>query len=66
MQVGPAPCMLGASAIGMRQYTAFAFRLRFIVASNNWMELVSALKSDAGQRWLHASSVYYRCEQRLC
>ena len=66
VRAGPAPRTLGASATGMHQYTVFAFMLRCIATSSNWMELVSALKSGADKRWLHANSVYYRCEQRLC
>ena len=45
----------------MYAYSVWPFRLRFIITSYNWMELVGKLKSDADKEWLRANSVYHYC-----
>ena len=60
-QAGPTMCTLGESTTGMYSYKVWAFRLRFIITSNKWMELVSKIDSDADREWLEKNSVYHRC-----
>ena len=60
-QAGVSLCKLGDSSTGMYSYSVWPFRLRFIITSNNWMELVGKLKSDPDKEWLRANSVYHYC-----
>ena len=49
----------------MYSYKVWVFRLRFIITSNKWMELVGKLKSEADREWLHHNSVYRHCTESL-
>ena len=58
-------CTMGESSTGMYSYKVWAFRLRFIITSNKWMELAPKVKSDADREWLQKNSVYHHCTEAL-
>ena len=51
--------------VAVYSYEVWPYKLRFIITSSNWMELVGKLASDADAEWLRNNSVYYLCEEPL-
>ena len=51
--------------VAVYSYEVWSYKVRFIITSNNWMELVGKLASDADKTWLRNNSVYDLCEEPL-
>ena len=64
-EAGPSICTLGESSTGMGSYKVWVSGLRFIITSNNWMELLGKVKSAADREWLNQNTVYHRCTEPL-
>ena len=58
-QAGPTPVILGGSSTNVYSYSVFVHRVKFVVCSNVWSDLVEREIPDT-QQWLKDNSVYYK------